>query len=136
MCAYEHVRIDAFLYILTLVRYFHAVGPGPHGAGRDRCHASEEFEWLLGNGKRIAESGSTPCDLLTLFLRKTCPGWQQLCEPRWRSGILLNRHGLNMDLAFLEGFFRYSHAVGPAFQCGLRVWPPPDNYGEIAGPSV
>ena len=67
--------------------------------------------------------------ILAWHYPRSCPGWQDVCELRWRSNVLLERNDCIMDLAYLEGVWRYSYAVGKVFACGIREWPPSPDYG-------
>jgi len=62
---------------------------------------------------------------------RSCPGWEDLCEARWSTNVLLLRNDCVIDLAYLEGVWRYSYAVGKVFICGLRKWPPAPEYGTV-----
>ncbi len=73
--------------------------------------------------------GMTEIAVLSTLWQRTLPFYEQLCGSRWNAHECLVEAWYNLDLAFLAGVWRYSHAVGiELFPCGVLVWPPPDNF--------
>ncbi len=95
---------------------------------KHNCDCSEAFEWLMCNGMRMYQhkegvTGVGP--VLHQLLNQTLPHYDHVCGHRWKSSVLLQEAGYNVDFAYLSGVWRYSHALGATyFPCGVRVWPP------------
>ena len=54
-----------------------------------------------------------PVEPLRQLPDATLPYFSELCGLRFRANTLLCSNNWCMDLAFLEGCYRYSHALGP-----------------------
>ena len=101
---------------------------------RHLVYGSDSLEWVMCLGDRLASKpvGNDAMHYLSKLLRTCCPSYLQVLK-RFGPATLLFRNNYNLDLAFLEGVWRYTAAVGRAcFPQGLYAWPPPDDWSSDA----
>ena len=84
-----------------------------------------------GAFQAIAKRTKTIC-------QEVCLRYEQVCGARWGTAVLLQTNGSNVDLAFLESVWRYSHAVGGVAVLGPKAFvelPPQDDWTNCIGPA-
>lgn len=86
------------------------------GGGKDsgECWTSAPLQNVMYKGAHAVASDTLKQPTLDLerSLATDCPFHKDLCGLRWRPYSLLATNSCCVDLAFLEGVFRYSTAVG------------------------
>ena len=106
--------------------------------GSNHVWASERFEWVLyGNRRQVDVSHDVcPVDRFRALLLKALPRYREVCV-RYSPETVLQTNGFNLDLAFLESAWRYTHAVSSSAlgQRAFCKWPPDDSWGaSFCGP--
>ena len=98
-------------------------------AQKEIVYGSEPFEWVMCNFSKLTARSGDAILWFSKFLRECCPKYMDLFDARFGPAVLVQSNGYNLDLAFLEGVWRYTHAVGKDwFPQGLYAWPPPDDW--------
>ena len=98
-------------------------------AQKEFVYGSEPLEWVMCNFTKLAAKPEDAMYYFSMFLRACCPKYMDLFESRFGPAVLVESSGYNLDLAFLDGVWRYTHAVGKdCFPQGLYAWPPPDDW--------
>ena len=112
-------------------KVFRKIGTSVGGPGSSRlnCVASEPFEWLMCQQKRLYQTPHTVngvASALTDFVNRTLPHYDIVVGERFKATELLLECDLIVDFAYLAGVWQYSNALGDKFPPGVRQWPPPD----------
>ena len=95
---------------------------------REVVYGSEGFEWEMCGKARLGMKPENAVYYFSKLLRHCCPAYMEVLD-RFGPATLLHNNRFNLDLAFLEGVWRYSHVLGKAwFPQGLYAWPPPDDW--------
>ena len=81
------------------------------------AYASEPLQHIMYKGYAAVGGGASiknPGEDLMKLLCAALPYYKDLCGIRWRAHVLLVANGFCVGLAFLEGVYRFSAAIGPA----------------------
>ena len=105
------------------VKLCRSLGKLSPAQGGTACYISEPFDFILFGDMRSSGAPEIVSKFRVL-IRKVCPLFEKLVEPRFLPSVLLRTNSGMVDLAFLDAVWRYSAAVGKAaFAEGLFDWP-------------
>jgi len=91
-----------------------------------RSFASNDFRWeLFGRRKQADRSEACPKKHFQKLVASHFPFYSQLLGTRYPVLDIMQSHGGNLDLSYVEINWRYSRLLGPTrFPPGIHDWPP------------